>query len=127
MRCGATMDWKTLRAALRGITRVARWLARKFALVTGPHSCSGWAMKLNIAGKAALLRVVSMWKTFMALSRISPILFMEPCIAELGGSIKERVFLKVSALWWWRMDEYGEMPVWTDLCPPFIATRLMFT
>src|ERR671916_2291430 len=99
------MDWKILRAALLGMTWVARWLARKFAFVTALHSCSGLAIKSKTGGKVALLRVVSMWKTFMALSRISPILFIEPCIAEFGGSIRERVLRNVSALWWWRMEE----------------------
>src|SRR4028118_740736 len=94
------MDWKTLRAALLGMTWVALWLARKFAFVTALHSCSGLAMKSKTGGKVALFRVVSMWKTLMALSRISPILFMEPCIAEFGGSIRERGFLSVSAVWW---------------------------
>src|SRR4028118_1979901 len=100
MLWGATMDWKTLRAAFRGMTCVALWLARKLTFVTGPHSCSGLAIKSKTGGKVALLRVVSMWKTLTALSRISPILFMEPCIAEFGGSIRERGFLSVSAVWW---------------------------
>jgi hypothetical protein len=105
MLCGATMDWKTLRAALGGMICVALWLARKLAFVTALHSCSGLAIKSKTGGKVALFRVVSMWKTLTALSRISPILFIEPCIAEFGGSIRERVFLSVSALWWWRIDE----------------------
>src|SRR5918997_614928 len=114
--CFLVPSWN-VRAALRGMTRVALWLARKFALVTALHSCSGLAIKSKTGGNVALLRVVSIWKTFTALSRISPILFMEPCIAEFGGSMRERVLRRVSALWWWRIEEYGEMPVWTDLCP----------
>jgi hypothetical protein len=89
----------------RGATLVALWLARKFAFVTGLHLCSGFAMKSKTDGKAALLRVVSMWKTFMFSSRSLPIRLKEPCMAEFGGSMSERVCERVSGLWWWRMEE----------------------
>jgi hypothetical protein len=75
-------------------------------------------MKSAKAGKAALLRVVSMWKTLTCLSSRLPMRFMEACMAELGGSIRERVWESVSGVWWYRIEEYGERPVWTDLCPP---------
>ncbi len=81
------------------------WLARKFAFVTALHSCSGFAMKSKTEGYEALFRVVSMWKTFTCSSRISPIRFMEPCMAELGGSMRERVCESVSGVWWWRIEE----------------------
>jgi hypothetical protein len=45
-----------------------------------------------------LFRVVSMWKTFTFSSKILPIRSMEPCIAEFGGSISERVCSSVLGL-----------------------------
>src|ERR671916_3488869 len=94
----------------RGATLVALWLARKFAFVTGLHSCSGFAIKSNTAGKALLFSVVSMWKTLTCSSKSSPMRFKEPCIAELGGSIRERGLESGSGGWWGRRGGDGGRP-----------------
>src|SRR5215204_7014877 len=99
------MLWKILRETRRGIAFVALWFTKKFAFVTAFHSCSGFAIKSKTDGKALLLRVVSMWKTLTFSSKSLPIRFIELCMAELGGSMRERVRESVSGLWWWRMEE----------------------
>jgi hypothetical protein len=56
-------------------------------------------MKSKTGGKALLFRVVSMWKTLAFSSKTLPIRFMEPCMALLGGSMRERVFSRVFGVW----------------------------
>src|SRR4028119_603192 len=116
--CGPLMVWKIRRETRDGATPVALCVARKFAFVTGFQSCSGFAIKSKTAGKAELFRVVSMWKTFTCSSSRAPIRFIEPCIAELGGSMRERLAERVSGLWWWRIEGEGERAVGTDLWRP---------
>jgi hypothetical protein len=94
------MVWKILRESRTGALCVALCMARKFAFVTGLQSRSGFAIKSANVGKAALLRVVSMWKTLTCSSSSLPILLKDACMAELGGSIRERVCESVSGVWW---------------------------
>ena len=62
-------------------------------------------MKSKTGGKVELFKVVSMWKTLTCSSKSSPMRFMEPCMAELGGSIRDLVCERVSGVWWCFIEE----------------------
>ena len=100
--------------------------ARNFAWSLSVHSHSRLFRNSNGDGNWSLLRVLSTWNT-RTVSAAAGASGREWCIAEFGGSLNERESRSVWTLWWCRRLLYDASPTATDLAPPFIATRLMFT
>ena len=56
-----------------------------------------------------------------------PIRVADPWSAEFSGSMYDLEFRMVCTLWWCLSERYEPSPTGTDLWPPSMATRLMFT
>ena len=95
-----------------------------------PHSHSRLLRKPRFDGNVSEFTVVSIWKIFTPASRSTrPMRFTESLIAlwPSRGSMYDFECSIVCTLWWCLRLLYPARPTATDLWPPSIATRLMFT
>ena len=96
---GATVRCHSCRRRRGGSRSLARFSPRYMAWSASVHSHSRLFRKPIWLGKVSLLSVVSIWKILRCSSSTPAIRWYEWCIAELGGSLKDRECRSVCTLW----------------------------
>ncbi len=119
--------WNAARRSFGFIRSVVRLSAANVAWSRGVQRASGLARNASGPSNMSLFSVVSMWNTGTAASTTSPWRPADRCSSLFGGSMNEREWRSACTVWCARSEAYVPRPTATDLWPPSIVTRLMFT